>query len=48
MNEVVEIKGLTKSYGKVTVIQDLSFSLEQNKIYGLLGRNGAGKQQSCT
>ncbi|MNO55711.1 ABC transporter ATP-binding protein YtrB [compost metagenome] len=43
MNEVVEIKGLTKSYGKVTVIQDLNFSLEQNKIYGLLGRNGAGK-----
>lgn len=43
MNEVVEIKGLTKSYGKVTVIQDVSFSLEQNKIYGLLGRNGAGK-----
>lgn len=43
MNKVVEIKGLTKSYGKVTVIQDISFSLEQNKIYGLLGRNGAGK-----
>ncbi|WHY21335.1 ABC transporter ATP-binding protein [Paenibacillus sp. G2S3] len=43
MNEVVEVKGLTKSYGKVTVIQDINFSLEKNKIYGLLGRNGAGK-----
>jgi ABC-2 type transport system ATP-binding protein len=43
MNEVVEIKGLTKSFGKVTVIQDINFSLEKNKIYGLLGRNGAGK-----
>ncbi|WP_339315977.1 ABC transporter ATP-binding protein [Paenibacillus sp. FSL R10-2734] len=43
MNEVVEIKGLTKSYGKVTVIDEITFSLEQNKIYGLLGRNGAGK-----
>lgn len=43
MNSVVEIKGLTKSYGNVTAIKDLSFSLEPNKIYGLLGRNGAGK-----
>ncbi|MEK5415662.1 ABC transporter ATP-binding protein [Paenibacillus odorifer] len=43
MNEVVEIKGLTKSYGNVTAIHELSFSLEKNKIYGLLGRNGAGK-----
>lgn len=43
MNEVVEIKGLTKSYGNVTAIHELSFSLEKNKIYRLLGRNGAGK-----
>lgn len=43
MNSVVEIKGLTKSYGNVTAIKDVSFSLEPNKIYGLLGRNGAGK-----
>lgn len=43
MNSVVEIKGLTKSYGNVTPIQDISFSIEPNKIYGLLGRNGAGK-----
>lgn len=43
MSSVVEIKGLTKSYGNVTPIQDISFSIESNKIYGLLGRNGAGK-----
>lgn len=43
MSSVVEIKGLTKSYGNVTPIKDISFSIEPNKIYGLLGRNGAGK-----
>lgn len=43
MNTVVEIEKLTKSYGNVTVINEVSFSLEKNKIYGLLGRNGAGK-----
>ncbi len=43
MNNVVEVHRLTKTYGKVTAVNDVSFSLEANKIYGLLGRNGAGK-----
>lgn len=43
MNPIVEVKRLNKTYGKDTVIQDVSFVIEQNKIYGLLGRNGAGK-----
>ena len=43
MSQVVEVKGLTKSYGSVEVLKDVSFTLEKNKIYGLLGRNGAGK-----
>lgn len=43
MNNVIEVKQLTKSYGNVTALEDISFSLEPNKIYGLLGRNGAGK-----
>ncbi|OCT16007.1 ABC transporter ATP-binding protein [Paenibacillus pectinilyticus] len=43
MTNVVEVKGLTKSYGKVTAVDDVSFKIEANKIYGLLGRNGAGK-----
>ncbi|WP_205516881.1 ABC transporter ATP-binding protein [Paenibacillus sp. SYP-B3998] len=43
MPNIIEVKGLTKSYGKVTVIEDISFKIEANKIYGLLGRNGAGK-----
>lgn len=43
MSPAVEVNQLTKSYGKVTAVQDISFSMEPNKIYGLLGRNGAGK-----
>jgi ABC-2 type transport system ATP-binding protein len=43
MSNVVEVRGLTKSYGKETAVRDVSFTLEENKIYGLLGRNGAGK-----
>ena len=37
------IKNLTKSYGEKTVLQDIDFTFEEGKIYGLIGRNGAGK-----
>jgi ABC-2 type transport system ATP-binding protein len=40
---VVTASGLTKRYGDVTALVDVSFTLEENTIYGLLGRNGAGK-----
>ncbi|RKP53888.1 ABC transporter ATP-binding protein [Cohnella endophytica] len=43
MSTVVELQGLTKAYGKVNAVDNVSFKLEENKIYGLLGRNGAGK-----
>lgn len=43
MSSVVEVNGLTKAYGKVTAVDNVSFTLEEGKIYGLLGRNGAGK-----
>lgn len=43
MSYVVEMNHLTKEYSKAKVINDISFTLEADKIYGLLGRNGAGK-----
>lgn len=43
MNNIVEVKGLTKRYRDVTAVNNVGFTLEPNKIYGLLGRNGAGK-----
>jgi ABC-2 type transport system ATP-binding protein len=43
MTAVIEVTGLTKSFGSVDAVDDISFTVEQDKIYGLLGRNGAGK-----
>ncbi|WP_163855646.1 ABC transporter ATP-binding protein [Paenibacillus elgii] len=43
MNPIVEVTRLTKSYGNVKAVDGINFSIEPNKIYGLLGRNGAGK-----
>jgi ABC-2 type transport system ATP-binding protein len=41
--KVVECKELTKEYRKTKAINNLSFTLTENKITGLIGRNGAGK-----
>ncbi|MGD8190818.1 ABC transporter ATP-binding protein [Brevibacillus ginsengisoli] len=43
MKNIVEVRGLTKTYGGVNAVDDVSFTIESGKIYGLLGRNGAGK-----
>ncbi|WP_102399364.1 ABC transporter ATP-binding protein [Haloimpatiens massiliensis] len=40
---VVEIKNLTKNYGKNRGITDVSFNVEQGEIFGFIGPNGAGK-----
>lgn len=40
---VVEVRHLTKRYGKHTAVDDLSFVVEEKQIYGFLGPNGAGK-----
>lgn len=36
-------KNLRKTFGKVTVLNDLSLQLQRGKVFGLLGNNGAGK-----
>ena len=40
---MIEVDHLTKRYGPVTAIQDVSFGVEKGKIVGFLGPNGAGK-----
>ncbi|MDQ0893764.1 ABC transporter ATP-binding protein [Agromyces ramosus] len=40
---VVRANGLTKRYGSFTAVDAVELKLEENRIYGLLGRNGAGK-----
>jgi len=43
MTEIVRVDGVTKRYGAVRAVDDVSLSLEEHRVYGLLGRNGAGK-----
>jgi len=40
---MIEVKGLTKIYGGLTAIDDVSFSVAKGEILGFLGPNGAGK-----
>ncbi len=43
MTAVVEVNHLSKKFGHLTAIDDMSFRVAENSIHGLLGRNGAGK-----
>lgn len=43
MEEKLVLKNITKTYGKTEVLHDINLELEKGKIYGLIGRNGAGK-----
>lgn len=40
---MIEVTGLVKKYGDQLAVDQLSFTLESGRIYGLLGANGAGK-----
>ncbi len=40
---MIEVRNLTKKYGDIIAVDNISFTIEPGKIYGLLGPNGAGK-----
>ena len=40
---MIEVKHVTKKYGKAVAVEDISFSIKEGEIVGLLGPNGAGK-----
>ncbi len=40
---VLEVSHLKKSFGKQTVLEDVSFSVEKGSIFGFIGKNGTGK-----
>jgi branched-chain amino acid transport system ATP-binding protein len=40
---ILELKNITKEFGGVKAISNMSFKVEKNHIYGLIGPNGAGK-----
>ena len=43
MTELLRVEGLSKSFGPVAVLQDVSFAVPTRSIIGLVGENGAGK-----
>ena len=40
---IIQCTNVTKDYGNIKALKDISFTIEENTITGLIGRNGAGK-----
>lgn len=43
MNSLIDIRGLTKDYGRTTALREVTFSVPEGSIFGLIGPDGAGK-----
>ncbi len=43
METILSVQQLTKKYGSLTAVKDLSFEIQKGNVYGILGPNGSGK-----
>ena len=48
MNKIVEVERLSKYYGKVRAVDDISFYVEEGSLFSFLGTNGAGKSTTIS
>jgi ABC-2 type transport system ATP-binding protein len=42
-SDMLELKGLTRRYGDLLALDDLSFTVREGQMFGFVGSNGAGK-----
>ena len=43
MSSIIDVSGLTKSFNEIIAVDNLTFTVKENGVYGFLGQNGAGK-----
>ena len=48
MNKIIEVSGLSKSFGNVKAVKNISFHVEEGALFSFLGTNGAGKSTTIS
>ncbi len=48
MKNIIEIEHLSKSYGSIKAVDDISFSVREGELFAFLGQNGAGKSTTIS
>lgn len=43
MNPILHVSGISSGYGKITILRDIDFYVEENEVVAIVGSNGAGK-----